>query len=632
MGARGTRSGLVAPWAAAMAALLLAGPALAQPRGDLVDLSIEELANLEITSVSRRAEPLSDAAASIFVITGDDIRRSGARTLPEALRLAPNLQVARIDASQYAISARGFNNSIGNKLLVLVDGRTVYTPLFSGVFWDQQDVMLEDVERIEVISGPGATLWGANAVNGVINVITKAARDTQGGLVSASTGNRDSDVAFRYGGALGEAGHYRAYVRGSKLQNTRAAGGADVADGRDFGQAGFRADWRGGRDAVTLQGDLYDGTTEPRGVLRPIEMSGVNVLGRWTRALAGGSELSVQAYFDRTERDDAFLFQPRSDVFDLQFQHSLPHGAHRFLWGAGYRRAHDDIAPGFFFGFVPRSRGLDWANVFAQEELVLTPALTLTFGAKLESNDYSGVETLPSARLAWKLSQRALAWAALSRAVRAPARLDHDIRLPATQPPVFIAGGDQFDSEIADVLELGYRAQPTPTLTFSATAFLHKWDRLRSGQLPPAMVQNRIEGDTYGVEAWATWQASDVLRLSAGATTLRDDLAAEPGANDPEGPRALGNDPSSQWLLRAALTPVPNHEIDATVRRVGALPDPAVPQYTALDLRYGWRAARGLELSLTVRNALDPAHPEFNAAPGRSEIARSVFGAVRWDY
>ena len=251
MGARGTRSGLIALGAASMAALLFAGPALAQPRGDLVDLSLEELVNLEITSVSRRPERLSDAAASIFVIRGENIRRAGVTSLPEALRLAPNLQVARINASQYAISARGFNNSIGNKLLVLIDGRTVYTPLFSGVFWDQQDVMLEDVERIEVISGPGATLWGANAVNGVINVITKAARETQGALVSIGGGNRDLLASFRHGGTLGDGGHFRVYGKTSRAQNTQLPNGAAVIDGQDFAQTGFRADWRAAADELT---------------------------------------------------------------------------------------------------------------------------------------------------------------------------------------------------------------------------------------------------------------------------------------------------------------------------------------------------------------------------------------------
>ena len=611
--------------------------AVAQPTASsLADLSLEDLANLEITSVSRRAERLADAPASVYVITAADIRRSGATSLPEALRLAPTLQVARIDASQYAISARGFNNSIGNKLLVMIDGRTVYTPLFSGVFWDQQDVMLEDVERIEVISGPGATLWGANAVNGVINVITRAARDTQGGLVSAGVGNHEDGAAARYGGALGENGHYRVYAKASQLQNTKTAAGAAVADGRDFGQVGFRADWRAGRDGFTLQGDGYQGRSESRapflGVLPigRIETSGMNLLGRWTRSLDGGGDFQVQAYFDRTEHQDPLLYRPRSDVVDLQFQHGIPLASQKLLWGAGYRRAHDDIQNGVFFGFVPRSRGLDWANVFFQDEIRLAPSVDLTLGVKFESNDYSGVETLPSVRFGWKASERSLVWAAASRAVRAPARLDHDIRSPGNPPFVIIRGGDTFDSEVANVLELGYRAQPARALSYSATAFVHQWDRLRSGQPAPAVVQNRMEGDTYGFEGWASWQALPSWRLSVGGMSLRKHLRVEEGSTDPVGPSALGNDPEFQWTLRSAFNVTANQDFDVAVRRVGALPTPSVPQYTALDLRYAWRAQRDLELSATLTNAADPEHPEFNAAPGRSEIPRALYLQARW--
>jgi iron complex outermembrane receptor protein len=603
--------------------------ALAQPRAsDLADLSLEELADIKVTSVSRREERLVDAPASIYVITAADIRRSGATSLPEALRLAPTLQVARIDASQYAISARGFNNSIGNKLLVLVDGRTIYTPFFSGVFWDQQDVMLEDVERIEVISGPGATLWGANAVNGVINVITRAAGETQGALAVAGGSNAEAGFGARHGFALGD-GHARLYAKASQLQNTKTAVGASVPDGRDFLQAGFRADWRGGAGGFTLQGDLYDGKNEKRGAIAPIEMSGANVLARWTRVLAGGSDVAVQAYFDRTEHDDAFLFRPRSDIVDLQAQHGIPLGAHKLLWGGGYRRANDEIRPGIAFSFTPRSRGLDWANLFAQAEFRLSESVEFTIGSKLESNDYSGVEHLPSARLAVKTAENHLLWSAVSRAVRAPARLDHDIRFPAN-PPFFILGGDFFDSEVADVFEVGVRGQPARSLSYAVTAFAHQWDRLRSGQLPPAYVQNRMEGSTYGLEGWMSWQVLAAWRLSAGGTTLEKNLRVEPGSTDPVGPAALGNDPQFQWQLRSSHNLAPDHDFDLGVRRTGRLRTPAVPQYTAVDLRYAWRAHRTLELSATLTNATDPEHAEFNAAPGRSEIPRALYLKVRW--
>ncbi|MCI3951985.1 MAG: hypothetical protein K0R53_1482, partial [Burkholderiales bacterium] len=321
----------------ALALLLVAAfPAQsAAPARDLADLSLEELSNIEVTSVSRRAERLSDAPASIFVITREDIRRSGVTSLPEALRLAPNLQVARVNASSYAISARGFNNSIGNKLLVLIDGRTVYTPLFSGVFWDAQDVMLEDVERIEVISGPGATLWGSNAVNGVINVTTRPARDTQGALVSAGAGNLERGGAVRYGAALGGGGHVRLYGKYFDRDNTERADGSPVRDAWDKGQFGFRADWGGADRSFTLQGDAYRGELE-QAAPGQIKLEGMNLLGRWNHHLGDGSNLRFQAYYDHTQRNQPGTFREELDIFDVELQHALkPLGAHALVWGGG---------------------------------------------------------------------------------------------------------------------------------------------------------------------------------------------------------------------------------------------------------------------------------------------------------
>jgi iron complex outermembrane receptor protein len=606
----------------------------ASPR-DIADLSLEELARLEVTSVSRRGEPLSAAPASIYVITAEAIRRSGATSLPEALRLAPNLQVARIDATQYAISARGFNNAIGNKLLVLIDGRTVYTPFFSGVFWDQQDVLLDDVARIEVISGPGATLWGANAVNGVINILTRSSADTLGSLVVAGGGNQEHGLSLRHGGRLGEHGTLRTYFKTGRLRETDTAAGADRPDANERHQAGLRADWAMGADSFTLQGDAYETLAEHRGVvlgtqLTAIRSSGANLLGRWTRRLADGDELRVQAYFDHMARDDALLYRPQVDLADLEVQHSTTRGAHKLVWGGGYRHARDELRPGLFFGFEPGSQSLSWANLFVQDELALHPDLAVTLGLKFEHNDYTGVETLPNLRVAWRLRPGQLLWSAFSRAVRAPARLDRDIRLPP-QPPYIIAGGPDFVSEVANVLELGYRLQLAAGWSGSATAYLSDWKRLRSGQPPPnAQVQNMIDGRTYGVEAWATWQAMPGWRLSGGLTTLRKDLMQRPESTDPVGPANLGDDPSFQWSLRSAWNPADGHEIDVAVRRVGALPQAAVPAYTAVDARYGWRVSRALELSLVAHNLADPGHAEFGTAPGRAELGRSVGLWLRW--
>ncbi|HEV7577631.1 MAG TPA: TonB-dependent receptor [Caldimonas sp.] len=616
---------------------LQAMPAAAAADGAdlLAELSLEELTTITITSVSGRAESLSEAAASIFVITADEIRRAGVTTLPEALRLAPNLQVARLDTGGYAVTARGFNNAIGNKLLVLVDGRTVYTSFFSGVLWDQQDIPLEDIDRIEVISGPGGTLWGTNAVNGVINVVSRSSAQTSGALAVVSAGNQEKNASVRYGFELGERGHVRVFAKRSLLQNTRNEAGVPQADGWGRTAAGFRADWSAGQDGFMLQGNLAQGASDNRGAFGPFDLGALKVseydlLGLWMRKFSGGADVRLQAYYDRFKRDDALLYQPRENVVDIDLRNNLPFGDHRILWGLGYRRTSDDLQPGLFFGFVPAQRTLDWANVFAQDEVKVAEALHLTLGARVEHNDFTGTEVLPSARLAWQASRDALVWAAASRAVRAPARLDRDIVLPPN-PPYIIAGGPDFQSEVANVYELGYRGRPLRDLTLSVTGFYEVWNKLRSGQLPPnAMVQNMIDGNTSGVEAWSTWQVAPSWRLSGGLTTLHKDLRLKPGSTDPVGPSNLGNDPHYQWTARSAFDLPRRQELDIMVRRVAALPEPSVPAYTAVDARYGWRVAPTLEVALAVRNLLDAAHAEFNAAPGRNEIGRSVLLQVKW--
>lgn len=614
--------------------LLLAGAGIASAapgRANLADLSLEQLAGIEVTSVSRRPERLQDAPASIFVIDADMLRRSGATSLGEALRLAPNLQVARIDASQYSISARGFNNAIGNKLLVLIDGRTVYTTFFSGVFWDQQDVMLDDVDRIEVISGPGATLWGANAVNGVINVITREAAATQGMLLLGGANDQQQQIGFRQGFALGPDAFMRIYAQRGRWDNSTRPDGAIVRDAFGRSQFGLRADFGPAGDRITVQGDIYRGRTETRPTFGPVRVSGANLLARLERRLSDTSSLRVQAYVDRTRRDDNFLYSPHIDTVDLEAQHDLTLGDHRLLWGGGHRRARDDIAPGIAFGFVPPRRTLAWTSLFVQDEFALDPKLSLTAGAKAERNDYTGWEFLPSLRLAWKPADQHLLWGSLSRAVRAPARLDRDIRFPPNG--VIIGGGDQFVSEVANVLELGYRGQPSSDLHLAATLFHHDWDRLRSGQRPPrAQVQNMIAGHTQGLEANARWQVTPDWRLGAGLTLLRMRLAIKPGSLDPEGPRALGNDPNRQLAIASSLKLPAQQEFDLSLRHVAPLPYPPVPAYTALDLRWGWMPRGDLELALIGRNLTDRRHLEFRTAinnPG-NELARQWLLQLRW--
>jgi iron complex outermembrane receptor protein len=598
--------------------------------GELADLSLEELANLEVTSVSRRAERLSDAAASLFVITGDDIRRAGVTSLPEALRLAPNLEVARVDARQYAISARGFNNSIGNKLLVLIDGRAVYTPLFSGVFWDAQDTLLEDIERIEVISGPGATLWGANAVNGIINIITRRASDTRGTLAEGGIGNRERGIAARHGVALA-GGAVRFYGKAFERKNTVRADGKSVRDEWQNQQAGFRGDWETGASGFTLQGDVYRGSIE-QATGGDTDISGGNLLARVTRRLAGADRLEAQLYLDNAARDIPGSFSERLNTLDAQIQHSFQALAGHFItWGGGHRRAYDNVSNTAALAFLPASTTLKWSNLFVQDEWALREQLRLTVGAKVEHNVYTGSEFLPSARLAWKPDARQLVWTAASRAVRAPSRLDRDLFVPG-QAPFLIAGGPDFRSEIAKVFELGYRGQPSTRLSYSVTGFYSAYDHLRS--VEPAgggvfVLGNKMEGHTKGLESWGTFQATSRWRLSAGALFLDQDLHFKPDSGD-RNVAAAGNDPKHQFTLRSSLDLSGQSHLDIMARYVGELPNPRLPAYSAVDARYALQVRRDLELSVTGQNLFDRRHPEFGSPATRSEIERGVFVRVKW--
>lgn len=620
------------------------GQAAAATAPNLADLSLEELVNIEVTSVSKRAERLTNAAASIFVITHDDIHRSGARSLSEALRLAPNLQVARVSASAYAISARGFNSSARNKLLVLIDGRSVYSPLFSGVFWDVQDVMLEDIERIEVISGPGGTLWGTNAVNGVINIITRSATNTQGEVLEAGAGNREYEGAVRHGGTFGTNGHYRVYGKYFDIDHTETTTGIPRDDAWHKGQIGFRTDWDDGRDQFSVQGNAYRGSegqpapgTISTGVpftLGTIKVSGANLTARWDHRLDGGSQLMLQAYYDRTERDVPPTFSELLDIVDLQFQHSLqPIGMHSLAWGAGYRYSQDRVTNSQYVAFLPARENQAWANVFAQDEISLRDDLRLTLGARFERNDYTGMEFLPSVRLAWKPAPAHLLWTAASRAVRAPSRLDHDTFVPGV-PPYLLAGGPDVRSEIATVYEIGYRAQFAPQVSYSVTAFHASYDHLRSQEIDSSgtflFYGNEMEGTTHGVEMWGTYQAMRTWRLSAGLTLLDMDLRRKPGSTDPFGPSVLGNDPAYQWNLRSSWDLTPTHALDILVRRIGELPNPHTPAYTAVDARLGWQATRNTELALSLQNLFDEAHTEYTQSGIQGEFGRSVFLQLTW--
>src|SRR5882762_5609441 len=410
--------------------VLLAEPAFAQQPDSaaqaLKRLSIEQLMNLEVTSVSKRPERLAQTASAIQVITQEDIRSSGASSLPEALRLASNLQVAQLDSRQWAISARGFNSTSANKLLVLIDGRTVYTPLFSGVLWDVQDVLLADVDRIEVISGPGATLWGANAVNGVINVITKDAKDTGGLLVTAGGGTEVRRLgSARYGGGLGAHARYRIYGKAFSRDSSLLPNGQDAADAWHMGQGGFRLDWdASASNRLGLQGDWYDGR-----IAQPspghIAVSGGNVMAKWAHPISAKSDVTAQAYYDHTHRDIPGTFGEDLDVYDVDLRHHAVLGArHDVVWGVGYRLINDHVTNTAALAFLPPHVARQWFTAFVQDEIPLRgEGLHLTLGTKIEHNDYTGFEIQPSGRVNWTFSPSHTLWAAISRAVRTPSRI-----------------------------------------------------------------------------------------------------------------------------------------------------------------------------------------------------------------
>lgn len=617
-------------------ALALISPAIAQESatGDLADLSLEELSNIEITSVSKHGQRLSDAPASIYVITAEDIRRSGATSLPEALRLAPNLEVARVNSSSYAISSRGFNNSIGNKLQVLLDGRILYTPLFSGVFWDVPDVMLEDVERIEVISGPGATLWGANAVNGVINIITRRSSETQGGLASVSAGNLERNYALRFGSS-GANASYRVYGKFFERDPTSRVDGTSKDDGWNRREIGFRADWGTPADGFTLQGAVYRGELDTARS-EDLLTFGAHLFGRWTHQLASGNSVQLQTYFDRTDRDIPGSIRERLKIYDVEFQHDVAGiEGHALTWGISHRGAIDQVTNAPAIAFLPAERNLYWTSAFAQDEIALRgDKLKLVGGIRIERNSYTGTEVMPTLRLAWKPNASRLVWAALTRAVRTPSRLDRELFSPE-QPPFLIAGGPGFRSEVANVFAVGYRSQPSPKVSYSITAFHHDYDYLRTFEQRPAgdfVIGNKMEGNSSGVEAWVVVQATKNWRLSAGATLLNLNLRLKPGSKDPTGIRGAGNDAEQQWTLRSSLDLPRQMELDASIRHVGALPDPKVPAYTAVDVRLGWRPNDRLELALTGQNIFDSGHIEFGDELTASEIGRAFRASLKWSF
>jgi iron complex outermembrane receptor protein len=642
---------------------------------DLSDISLDTLVNTEITSVSRKEEKLSRAAAAVFVISQEDIRRSGLNSIPELLRMVPGITVAQIDANQWAITSRGFNEVLADKMLVLMDGRTLFDPLSSGTYWDVQDTILEDIERIEVIRGPGSTLWGANAVNGVVNIITKKAKDTQGGLVVAEGGSRDGGgTEARYGGKLGDRGFYRIFTKYSGQSAFTDALGHEAADDWSTIRGGFRTDWTlSPKDDLTVQGNLYsgnEGQTVPEFLtLSPptstsindrTNMSGGYFLGRWHRVSSERFDTTVQAYFDRANRDQFGVLAELRHTIDLDFeQHfALGHG-HDLVWGGDYRYSTDSTEGSLNIAFDPAARSTNLYGAFIQDQITLLPdRLTLTVGSKLEHNYYSGFALQPNVRLLWVVHPRYTVWMAISGASENSSRVDADIRDGDSVTPgpngvstvMTSFGKPHLLPENVVAYQLGQRGQVGTWMAFDVAMFYNHYTNRHTDEpgvpfstdsppplhtVIPSFTESNISGETHGVEISTKLKVTSFWSVTAGYTLFEIHLHAAPGSQDFDtAPESEGSSPRNAYQIRSELNLPHNLEFDAAVYYTGKLHDPEIPDYARVDARFGWRPSARLELSAGVQNLLDPRHFEFGSADilGATQVGRNAYGKAVWRF
>ncbi|HYJ41939.1 MAG TPA: TonB-dependent receptor [Steroidobacteraceae bacterium] len=628
-------------------------------------MSFEELMTVEITSVSRTEETLRDAAAAVAVISPEIIRRSGATTVPDALRLVPGLHVGEQTASSWAVSARGFSSINSEKLLVLSDTRSIYTPLFSGVNWTVQDYLLEDIERIEVIRGPGAALWGSNAVNGVINITTRSARDTHGTRIEAGAGTFDRAwLEGRYGGETSGGVNFRVYGKYFERDATFAPT-LDTEDSWNLGHVGFRTDWDGsGHDSFTVQGDAYRANVGQLAAAiniigRPgpppplnVDLSGGNILARWRRSAEDGADMQLRAYYDYTRRDDP-SFLDTLHTFDIDLQRRFNAGSsHEILWGAAYRHTANTNQGRVVFAVEPEKSTDQLFSGFIQDQISLGRELRVTVGTKLEHNDFSGFELQPSVRLAWLPRDNHTLWVAISRAVRVPTRIERDIAIdltdPAGNPVGRLLGNEDFRSELLVAYETGYRWQPLERLSFDLALFYNDYDRLASLEIGepfiaadgrtviPVINENLTSGRTYGAELLVEWQPVESWRLSASYSHIDMSLDAE-GQDLNRGEWLEGATPRDIAGLRSLLTLGTSVEIDAQLRyqsRIERQPmvvsGESMDGFTELDLRLGWQTTANWSLSLVGQNLLHDNHVEFGSIDRRGALERAAYLKATW--
>ncbi len=650
--------------------LLLAAPlafCAAEEEAPLAEMSLEALLDLEVTSVSKKAEPREEAPAAIYVITAEDIRRSGVSAFPELFRLVPGMNVARVDVNQWAISARGFNGLYANKLLVLMDGRSLYAPFFAGVLWEYLDITLEDIERIEVIRGPGGTLWGANAVNGVINIITKHARETQGGLISAESGTDQKIVGVaRYGGKLSDKAFYRLTLKHADRKPSVALGGGKANDTWHTERANLRLDWQpDDDDDLMLSSSLYGTGHEQTYRLSmripwfmqshsgESETAGGHLLGRWSHRFSEDSETTLMLYYDH-EAWETVLSENVRRTYDVDFQHRLALSPrHELVWGMEMRYNEGDIKNSYWLALDPRHRRGRLMNVFLQDEIrFLDERLRLTLGAKLGFNDYSGIEVQPNLRIAWVPSERQTVWAAVSRAVRTPSQIEHYGRITSERyGPLLTAlvGNTGFDAEDLLAWEFGYRVRPAAALSLSASLFYHDYRDLRTLTLGlpwpelvpllphfllPARALNRQSGSAAGIEVEGDWRARPNWLLRANYTFMETHLHTSKGVHmytDFD----EANTPRHTALLMSRADLTKHLEWDVVLRYVDELESIDIPGYCDLDMRLGWHPRADLEIAIAVENLLESRRQEFepqlvDVQP--TQVERAFWLRVTWRF
>jgi iron complex outermembrane receptor protein len=636
---------------------------------ELAQLTLEELMQIDVTSVSKKAERLTGAPAAVYVLTGEEIRRSGVTAIPDALRLVPGMFVHNIDSNKYAVTPRDWPVRFANRLLVLIDGRTIYTPLFAGVFWEQHDLIFEDVDRIEVIRGPGATLWGANAVDGVINIITKSAKDTQGGLVTVGGGTEEKLFGqVRCGGRAGERAWYRIWAKSFDRDGFVDAAGNDANDDWSFSRAGFRVDWdTSDADTLTILGDYCDGRagqtvlamlpTAPFAMIveHTNTITAGNVLARWARTRGDDSALALQVYYDWYELTEAVVTEERG-TGDVDFQHRFrPSERHEFVWGLRYRITSDELGGPPITSWDPPERTDYLYSAFIQDEIMLKPdRLSLTVGSKFEHNDYTGFEYQPSARIAYTPSPRRTLWAAVSRAVRTPDRGSTDLNLTslldaAAGTFVRYTGSDDLEAEELLALEFGYRTQPADRVSFDVATYYHDLDGLIStspgqpfvetdsgsaGTVIPLANVNAMDVSIYGIELAVNCSPTEHWRLRGGYAHMRYDINRKRVAIAPDRPLDELSAPNTAFV-RSSADLGAGVQFDAVVRYVDQVPAIDIDSYVELDARLAWKPTAQLELFVVGRNLLDDHHAEltpqyFPVVP--TEVERSVYAGVTWRF